>query len=131
MGTRSGGRSIIMMAAGRGGIFLYRGTCDLRRSFDRLARMVVEELGEDPLGGSWFIFLSADRRKVKVLYWDFDGYALWYKRLEAGRFELPAGDSAAIDRTELVHLLEGIKAEVVSRQPRYRREKLKIVEEKA
>lgn len=102
-------------------IFVYRGTCDLRRSFDRLALMVQEELKEDPLGGDWFLFLSANKRKMKALYWDSDGYVLWYKRLEQGRFVLPMGESARIDKMALVHLLEGVKANIVSRQPRFRR----------
>jgi len=112
----------------RSRIFVYRGACDFRRSFDSLARMVTEELGEDPLGGDWYVFLSADRKKVKILFWDADGYALWYKRLETGRFVMPAGEDASIDRTALVHLLEGVKAEIVSRQPRFRREDMKKVE---
>lgn len=111
-------------------IFLYRGDCDLRRSFDRLALMVAEELKEDPLSGDWFVFLSADKRKAKVLSWDQDGYALWYKRLEAGRFVMPA-DEGCLDRASWAHLLEGIEAKVVKRQPRYRRENMKIVEEKS
>jgi len=109
-------------------IYLYRGACDLRRSFDRLALMVVEELKEDPLAGDWFVFLSADRRKLKVLYWDNDGYALWYKRLEAGRFVMPPDDGNCLDRASWAHLLEGIEARVIKRQPRYRREIMKIVE---
>jgi len=111
-------------------IYVYRGACDLRRSFDRLALMVSEELKEDPLTGDWFVFLSADRRKLKVLYWDNDGYALWYKRLEAGRFVIPADNTGCLDRASWAHLLEGIEARVIKRQPRYRRENIKIVEEK-
>jgi transposase len=108
-------------------IYLYRSACDLRRSFDRLALMVREELNADPLTGDWFVFLSADRRRMKVLYWDNDGYALWYKRLEAGRFVVPADDGGCLDRASWAHLLEGIEAQVIKRQPRYRREDVKIV----
>jgi len=108
-------------------IYLYRGACDLRRSFDRLALMVVEELKEDPLKGDWFVFLSADRRKLKVLYWDNDGYALWYKRLETGRFVMPVDDGQCLDRASWAHLLEGIEAQVIKRQPRYQLKNIKLV----
>ena len=112
-------------------IYLYRGACDLRRSFDRLALMVIEEFKEDPLKGDWFVFLSADKRKLKVLYWDNDGYALWYKRLEKGRFVMPANDGQCLDRASWAHLLEGIQVRVIKRQPRYRLENMKIAAEKA
>ena len=105
-------------------IFLYRGNCDLRRSFDRLALMVTEELHEDPLKGDWFVFLNVNKTKLKVLYWDNDGYALWYKRLEAGRFVIPE-DGNILDRSAWANLLEGIEANVIKRQPRYRRENVK------
>ncbi len=101
-------------------IFVYRGACDLRRSFDKLAQMVAEELREDPLSGDWFVFLGKDRRRIKVLYWDRDGYALWYKRLEKGKFVLPRDESAWIDRMAWVHLLEGVDARIIKRQPRYK-----------
>ena len=112
-------------------IFLYRGSCDLRRSFDRLALMVIEELHEDPLNGDWFVFLNVNKTKLKVLYWDNDGYALWYKRLEADRFVMPPDDGACLDRASWAHLLEGIEACVIKHQPRYRRENVKKVEENA
>ena len=112
-------------------IYLYRGACDLRRSFDRLALMVIEEFKEDPLKGDWCVFLSADKRKLKVLYWDNDGYALWYKRLERGRFVMPVDDGQCLDRASWAHLLEGIQVRVIKRQPRYRLENMKIAAEKA
>lgn len=91
-------------------IYLYRGACDMRKSFDGLCGMVRSELGADPLNGSLFVFVNRIRSMVKILYWDRDGFAIWQKRLEKGRFILPQkshGDGG-IDRRELAMLLEGI-----------------------
>jgi len=101
-------------------IYLYRGICDMRRSFDRLARMVDEQLQQDPLNGDVFVFINRDSSRVKALYWDKDGYVLWYKRLEQGQFMIPGGESIEIDQTAWMHMLEGIEVMVVKRQSRYR-----------
>lgn len=100
-------------------IFLYKGKCDMRRSFDKLAWMVKEELEEDPLKGDLFVFLNKSGKMLKCLYWDKDGYAIWYKRLEQGRFVSPSIEGNEIGMTEWAHLLEGIEAKVIKRQPRY------------
>jgi transposase len=91
-------------------IYLYRGTCDMRKSFDGLCGIVRSELGADPLSGSLFVFCNRRRTMVKVLYWATDGFAIWYKRLEGGRFTLPhmIPSDGRIDRRQLSMLLEGV-----------------------
>jgi len=88
-------------------IYLYRGACDMRKSFDGLCGIIRSELEMDPLSGSLFVFVNGNRKMVKLLYWDQDGLVLWYKRLEEGKFIVP-DKSGSIDRRDLTLLLEGI-----------------------
>jgi len=88
-------------------IYLYRGACDMRKSFDGLCGIIRSELHMDPLSGSLFVFVNGNRKMVKLLYWDQDGLALWYKRLEEGKFLVP-DRSGRIERRDLTLLLEGI-----------------------
>lgn len=87
--------------------------------------IVRQELGADPLDGSLFLFLNRRRDRVKILYWDRDGLALWYKRLESGTLEgIESGDSASveIDATQLAMLLSGVSLEAAKqRRKRYRK----------
>jgi transposase len=87
-----------------------------------LAGIVREQLGREPTDGSIFLFLNRRQDRLKLLYWDRDGLALWYKRLEAGSFErIQRGDQAAIciDATELSMLLGGVSLGDVKRRKRY------------
>jgi transposase len=99
-------------------IYLYRGCCDMRKSFDGLCGIVRSDLGADPLSGSLFVFVNRRRSMVKLLYWDRDGLVLWYKRLEQGRFILPAraSEDGHIERRDLTMLLEGIVPEKVGKR---------------
>jgi transposase len=99
-------------------IYLYRAPCDMRKSFDGLSGLVRTELDADPLSGSLFVFCNRRQNMVKILYWDRDGFALWYKRLEKGSFKLPTGSSthARIDRLQLTMLLEGIIPKKVNKR---------------
>ncbi len=95
---------------------------DMRKSFDTLAALVREHLQGDPLSGSWFVFRGKQGNRLKILYWDRDGYALWHKRLEQGTFEFPKviGQAAgvSITATELSLILGGV-ALSAKRRSRY------------
>lgn len=99
-------------------IYLYRGVCDMRKSFNGLCGMVRSELGADPLSGSIFVFVNRRRNMVKLLYWDCDGYVLWFKRLEQGSFILPSRHfrDGHIERRDLTMLLEGIVPKKVGKR---------------
>jgi transposase len=105
-------------------IFLCAQPADMRRSFDGLAQMVREFLGADPLSGHLFVFRSKRGDRIKLLYWDTDGLAIWYKRLEEGTFRFPAAAAAAgvtIGAADLAMLLDGVDLDSVKRRQRYRR----------
>jgi transposase len=106
-------------------IFLCTQHADLRKSFDGLAQMVREFLGADPLSGHLFVFRNKRGDRIKLLYWDSDGLAIWYKRLEIGNFRFPAvpedGSGVEIRAADLSMLLDGVDLETVKRQKRYSR----------
>jgi transposase len=106
-------------------IFLGLAPVDLRKGFDGLAALVETVLAQDPLSGQLFVFRNKRADRVKVLYWDGDGYAIWYKRLEAGtfRFPKPAENSASVtvSAADLTMLLDGVDLASVHRRARYRR----------
>ncbi len=80
--------------------------------------MVSQLLEENPLSGALFVFCNRRRDRVKILYWDGDGLALWYKRLEKGTFRVPAGDGvkAPLESAELTMILEGITPLKISKR---------------
>ena len=125
-------------------IFVCLEVTDMRRGFDGLAAMASSVLGEDPLSGHLFVFRNRRQDRLKILYWDRDGYALWYKRLEKGRFRFPqtltrpsssARQRVELKASDLMMLLDGVDLRTVRREPRYRRmnieESLQIDEKSA
>ena len=85
---------------------------DMRKSFDGLAEVVRAFLGHDPLSGNLFVFRNRSGQRVKVLWWDRNGLALYYKRIEKGTFSLPApiapsDKTVAISANDLARLLAG------------------------
>lgn len=106
-------------------IFWCTTPADMRRSFDGLARMVEELLEQDPLSGHLFVFCSRRRDRVKLLYFERGGLAIWYKRLEQGTFAAPRvaadGQSVQLTAAELAMLLDGVELSSVKRRVRYER----------
>ncbi|QVL33838.1 IS66 family insertion sequence element accessory protein TnpB [Telmatocola sphagniphila] len=100
---------------------------DMRKSFDGLAALAREHLKSDPLSGTWFVFRNKRADKLKLLYWDKDGYVIWQKRLEAGTFEMPqiAADAAgvSISSSDLALILSGIDLSSVRRRKRFELER--------
>jgi transposase len=96
-------------------IFVAREPTDLRRSFDRLAAMATDVLGQDPFSGHIFCFFNRRRDRAKLLLWERGGFWLFYRRLEAGTFGVPGKQE--ITGRELFLVLEGI--EVIRERRRY------------
>jgi transposase len=94
---------------------------DMRRSFDSLAEIVRAALGHDPMSGHLFVFRNKAEDCVKILYWDRDGYAIWYKRLQKGTFSLPAATASGIeiDSATFSMLLNGMDLQKMKRHKRY------------
>ena len=106
-------------------IYLHSGATDMRKSFDGLSGIIRGTFGGDPADGSLFLFVNKRRDRIKALWWDGDGYVLWYKRLEEGTFETvpsPAGEERVrIDPTQLAMILGGVRLETAHRRKRYQR----------
>lgn len=103
--------------------FLCTRSVDMRKSFDGLSGLVEECFRQDLLTGHLFLFVNRRRDRIKVLYFDHDGLAIWYKRLEAGSFQVPdAGDRDGIelDPARLAMILSGIDLETARRRKRFR-----------
>ena len=111
-----------MLNASAAKIYLCLDPTDMRKSFDTLAALVRAQLQGDPQSGTWFVFRGKQGNRLKIFYWDRDGYAVWQKRLEQGTVEFPKviGDAAgvAISATELSLILGGV-ALSAKRRPRY------------
>ena len=90
-------------------VYVWQGAADMRAGFERLAALVQEHMQRSVLGGGVYVFVSRCRKRVKLLYWDNDGYALWYKRLEAGAFRVEARAGVeVITGVDLGELLTGM-----------------------
>jgi transposase len=90
-------------------IYIYRAPVNLHKSFEGLSGLVESSFPGRLLSGSLFVFLNRQKTKLKLLYWDNDGLAIWYKRLERGTFSINKDFKTELTRREFFMLLEGIK----------------------
>lgn len=106
-------------------VYLCTAPCDMRRSFDGLHALVIGTMQLDVFAGHLFVFSNRRRDRVKILYWDRDGFALWAKRLEEGTYAMPFAESGEMRREisaqELGALLSGIDLSQAKRRKRYQR----------
>jgi len=94
-------------------VYLACGPTDLRKSIDSLAALVQEGFGLDPFSPSLFVFCNRQRNKLKILFWDHNGFWLLYRRLERGTFQWPTGHegTVTVSSRELRWLLDGLALE--------------------
>ena len=112
-------------------VFICTDPADMRRSFDGLGGMAENLMKQDPLTGHLFVFRNRNRDRLKILYWDRDGLAIWYKRLEQGTFQFPTDlkpkedkpVSIEITASDLSLLLGGIDLRSAQRRRRFERPK--------
>ena len=106
-------------------VYLCTSPCDMRRGFDGLHALVTNTMRLDALGGHLFVFSNRRRDRVKILYWDHDGFAVWAKRLEEGTYAMPFSSDgeqpSEISAQELGALLSGIELSRAKRRKRYQR----------
>lgn len=102
-------------------VFVAVSPTDLRNGYDGLARLAREVINQDPLSGHLFVFSNRKHDRVKILYWDLDGYVVWMKRLEKGTFRWPKPDAKQVEwnGVELTTVLGGIDLNQTKRRPRY------------
>jgi transposase len=93
----------------------------MRLSFDRLALLAEHVLKESSCSGHLFVFFNRRSDRVKILYWDRDGYVIYYKRLEQGTYGLPEVEEARVEMTEaeLGMILGGIDWKRTRKRKRY------------
>ncbi|HEU5366281.1 MAG TPA: IS66 family insertion sequence element accessory protein TnpB [Hanamia sp.] len=103
--------------------YLHRQPTDMRKGFDSLSGIVISELKMDVLSGAVFIFINKKHNQVKLLLWEGDGFAIYYKRLEKGTYEMPVAaknnGEFSISHEALQHILQGVSLKSIRKRKRY------------
>ena len=89
-------------------IFLYNQPINMRKSFEGLSAIIEKMFPQELLSGAFFVFLNRPRSHIKVLFWDGDGFMIFYKRLEKGTFACKWGETHVLNRRTFFMLLEGV-----------------------
>ena len=104
--------------------YLYQGHADMRKGFDSLSGMVSLLMNQSAVSGDVFIFFNRRRNQVKLLQWEGDGFALYYKRLEKGTYEIPASGASVgllLRWQELQFILQGVSLKKIQYRVRYKK----------
>lgn len=103
--------------------FLYSRGVDMRNGINGLVGIINNELRKNPLTGDLFIFINKRKRQIKMLHWQGDGFAVFYKRLESGTFEFPTHDNnlnaIAITAEQIIFILNGVALNSIKKRKRY------------
>jgi transposase len=106
-------------------IFICTTPTSMHAGIDRLAGLAQETFDQNPMSGHLFIFINRDRNRIKILYWDVDGFCVWYKRLEVGVYQLPVANpgehGVELSSRQLNRLLGGFDLKNGRRRRRFRR----------
>ena len=98
----------MLAISGNARIFFFQKPTDMRKGVESLSLVIEQSCAGELMTGAYFVFINRLKDRMKVLYWDNDGFAIWWKRLEKGSFRLLGIDRALIDRREFFMLLAGI-----------------------
>lgn len=101
--------------------YFYSKPVDMRKSFNGLYHLIMDKVSEKTLPGKMFIFLNKKRNKLKVLYWDQDGFAIWYKNLQKGLFQFPSCDQDYLEiKSEVLQqIFYGFDLKSIKKQKRF------------
>ena len=98
----------MLSISGSARIYFCKKAVDLRKGFEGLSAKVEEIFPVELTSGAYFIFLNERGNRMKVLYWDSDGFVIWYKRLEKGSFSKKDLEEGMIERRKFLMMLEGV-----------------------
>jgi transposase len=113
----SGAKEDCMLTiSGAARVFLYGEPVNMHMSFEGLSVIVEKFFDVEITSGAYFVFLNRQRDRMKVIYWDVDGLAIWYKRLERGTFSSKSRSTQLMPRREFLMLLEGVIPKRINRR---------------